>query len=67
MKTYIAYNTNTGEILCFISCKEEIDTEKVFVNFENYEVLVIDGTMPQNYNEYYVENGELKKKEEEEE
>ena len=65
MQTHIAYDPSTGKILCFISCDYEINTDKVFANFDNYEVLTINEEMPSNYQDYIIENNELKLKEEE--
>lgn len=61
MKTYIAYDKDTFQILGFISnnyTKLE-ETEEIFQNFENYEVIETNLKMPSDFDNYklIIENG----------
>ena len=59
--TYIAYDKNTLMILAFITTDDIINPSEVFVNFNNYEVLTTNLTIPVNYSNYKVQivDGEI--------
>ena len=62
--TFIAYDKDNFRILAFIQnnyTKIE-DTEEIFQNFENYEVVQTNIKVPSNYSNYMVilEDGNLK-------
>jgi len=52
--TYIAYNNETYKILCFITTNSIVNTNEVFQNFENYNVITTNLEMPSNYSNYKV-------------
>lgn len=52
--TYIAYDIQTNQILCFITTENTINTNEVFVNFSNYNVIQTELEIPLNFSNYKV-------------
>lgn len=57
MKTFIAYDINTFQILCFITNNYSTINEvsEIFKNFSNYNIIALDNfIMPNNYRDYKI-------------